>query len=310
MITKKNKLNPISIHGIVPVDKPHGITSMEVVRQVKKAIGQKKVGHTGTLDPFATGVIPICIGQATRLTEFLIDSSKEYEGLVEFGTETNTYDNFGETIFKKPTSSISPEDVQSALYKFLGRVQQTPPIYSALKKNGERLYDMARRGEEVIVEPRPVEVFEIKLHSYQEPFAKIFVKCGKGFYMRSLAHDIGQILGAGAHLKDLRRIRTGPFSLDDCVTLEKARELLSGVNYKKILFPADSALQHLKKVSLTETDIKLVKTGQSLPINLEFPAGIDDELMRVYDSDNKFVALIKYNQLLEQWLPKKVFDIT
>ena len=139
---------------------------MDVVRQIKKVVRQKKVGHTGTLDPFATGVIPICIGQATRLTEFLMDSTKEYTGLVELGTETDTYDSLGETKSIKSTESISYLDIKSALSGFLGRVEQTPPIYSALKKDGRRLYDMARKGETVIVEPRLVDVFEIKLDSY------------------------------------------------------------------------------------------------------------------------------------------------
>ncbi|MQG16242.1 MAG: tRNA pseudouridine(55) synthase TruB [SAR202 cluster bacterium] len=310
MKTTKNKLNLKSIHGILPIDKPHGVTSTEVVRQIKRVVGKQKVGHTGTLDPFATGVIPICIGQATRLTEFLINSTKEYTGVIELGTETNTYDSFGEKMSVKPTGSISFADVQSALSTFKGPIQQIPPIYSALKRNGKRMYDMARKGEEVILEPRPVEVFEIILESYEEPFAKIFVKCGKGFYMRSLAHDIGKILGTGAHMKDLRRIKTGPFSIKDCIALDKAKELLRESDYQRILSPADSALQHLKKVSLDESLIKLLQTGQSISINMGLPAGVDNELIRVYALSGTLIALIKYNQLLEQWTPKKVFNIT
>lgn len=310
MTTKKIELNSASIHGILPIDKPHGITSMDVVRQIKRAIRQKKVGHTGTLDPFATGVIPICIGQATRLTEFLIDSTKEYTGLIELGIETNTYDSFGETTSIKSTKSIRYKDVQLALDNFSGQVQQIPPIYSALKRNGKRLYDMARRGEDIIMEPRLVNVFEIKLGSYEEPFATVFVKCGKGFYMRSLAHDIGEILGTGAHLKDLRRIRTGPFSLEDCCTLEEAKEILNSGNYKKILRSPDSVLKHLKEVVVDESQITLVRTGQPLSLDLDHPVGVNNELIRVYSSEGKFIALLKYKEMIGQWYPKKVFDLT
>ena len=310
MTTKKIGFNRASIHGILPIDKPYGITSMDVVRQIKKVVQQKKVGHTGTLDPFATGVIPICIGQATRLTEFLMDSTKEYTGLVELGTETDTYDSLGETKSIKSTESISYLDIQSALSGFLGRVEQTPPIYSALKKDGRRLYDMARKGETVIVEPRLVDVFEIKLESYEEPFANIFVRCGKGFYMRSLAHDIGEILGTGAHLKDLRRIRTGPFSLEDCCTLEEAKEILNSGNYKKILRSPDSVLKHLKAVVVDESQITLVRTGRPLSLDLDHPVGVNNELIRVYSSEGKFIALLKYKEMIGQWYPKKVFDLT
>lgn len=309
MTTKKIGFNRASIHGILPIDKPYGITSMDVVRQIKKVVRQKKVGHTGTLDPFATGVIPICIGQATRLTEFLMDSTKEYTGLVELGTETDTYDSLGETKSIKSTESISYLDIKSALSGFLGRVEQTPPIYSALKKDGRRLYDMARKGETVIVEPRLVDVFEIKLESYEEPFATIFVRCGKGFYMRSLAHDIGEILGTGAHLKTLRRIRTGPFSLEDCFSLEAAKEILTNGNYKEILRAPDSALQHLKKVVIDDSHLALVRTGQSISIELGLPAGIDNEFIRAYSCEGELIALLKYKELMEQWFPKKVFDL-
>lgn len=309
MTTKKIELNSASIHGILPIDKPHGITSMDVVRQIKRAVRQKKVGHTGTLDPFATGVLPICIGQATRLTEFLIDSTKEYIGVIKLGVETNTYDSFGETKSIKSTESIRYKDIQLALNNFSGQVQQTPPIYSALKRNGKRLYDMARRGEDIIMEPRPVDVFEIKLESYEEPFATVFVKCGKGFYMRSLAHDVGDLLGTGAHLKDLRRIRTGPFSLEDCCTLEEAKEILNSGSYKKILRSPDSVLKHLKEVVIDESQITLVRTGQSLSLELNHQAVINNELIRVYSSEGKFIALLKYNDVFGQWYPKKVFDL-
>ena len=191
----------------------------------------------------------------------------------------------------------------------MGRVEQTPPIYSALKKDGRRLYDMARKGENVIVEPRLVDVFEIKLESYEEPFATIFVRCGKGFYMRSLAHDIGEILGTGAHLKTLRRIRTGPFSLEDCFSLEAAKEILTNGNYKEILRAPDSALQHLKKVVIDDSHLALVRTGQSISIELGLPAGIDNEFIRAYSCEGELIALLKYKELMEQWFPKKVFDL-
>ena len=309
MITRKIELNQTHVNGILPIDKPHGLTSTEVVRQIKKAVSQKKVGHAGPLDPFATGVLPIHIGQATRLTEFLMDSQKEYSGLVELGVETNTYDSFGEITLIKSTKFITYKDVQLALDNFSGRIKQTPPIYSALKRNGRRLYEMARLGEEVIVEPRFVDVFEIKLESYEEPFATVFVKCGKGFYMRSLAHDIGQILGVGGHLKDLRRTRTGPFSIKDCYPLEDACNILNNGDYKKIVRCPDSILKHLKKVVIDKNAVKLVQTGQSLSTELNFPVVVNNELIRAYTPEGKFIALLKYEDLMGRWFPKKVFDL-
>ena len=168
---------------------------------------------------------------------------------------------------------------------------------------------MARRGEEVIVEPRFVDVFEIKLESYEEPFATVFVKCGKGFYMRSLAHDIGQILGVGGHLKDLRRIRTGPFSTKDCYPLEDACNILNAGDYKKIVRCPDSILKHLKKVVIDENAVSLVQTGQSLSTELDFPVVVNNELIRAYSPEGKFIALLKYEELMDQWFPKKVFDL-
>lgn len=302
-------LHSRSIDGILPIDKPYGITSMDVVRQIKKVSGQKKVGHAGTLDPIATGVIPICIGQATRLTEFLIDSTKEYRGVFELGVETDTYDSFGKTSAVKSTSGITNKSINNILVNFLGRVQQVPPIYSALKQKGRRLYELARMGEDVIVESRFVEVFDIVLESYNEPFITVFVKCGKGFYMRSLAHDIGQALGVGANMKDLRRLRTGPFLLKNCYSLDDATKMLMDGTYSKVMYAPDSILEHLKAIVMDDQTIQLLRNGQAVSLKAGLPSGIDNELIKVYSSGGQFIALVKYKQSLKQWLPKKVFNL-
>ena len=197
-----------AINGILNIDKPKDLTSMDVVRRIKRASKQKRVGHGGTLDPIATGVIPICMGQATRMMEYVVDGSKEYRGTVEMGVETDTYDAMGEAVRRADTSGVTAYRIEGALDSFEGEVMQVPPMYSALKIKGKRLYNLARAGIEVEREARPVKVHDVKLLDYTPPHAVVEVSCGRGFYMRSLAHDLGQALGCGGHLKELVRLRS------------------------------------------------------------------------------------------------------
>jgi tRNA pseudouridine55 synthase len=206
--------------GVVVVDKPSGPTSFDVVRRVKGLFKAKRCGHTGTLDPIATGVLPICIGDATKIASFVSEGEKEYDAVVRFGASTDTQDSAGRTLITRPVEGLSEERVRETLEGFVGLIEQTPPMYSARKVNGKRLYELARAGEEVEREARQVNIDEARLLFFRSPDAGIFVRCSKGTYLRTLAHDLGDRLGCGAHLRQLKRVRVGPFSLEDSVGLD------------------------------------------------------------------------------------------
>ena len=212
--------------GIFNIDKAAGITSMEVVRQVKRQCSQRHVGHGGTLDPAATGVLPVCLGQATRLMQFLVDSNKDYLATIHLGITTDTYDAQGRVVEERDPSGVTPESFEAALCSHRGTIQQTPPMYSALKRQGRRLHQLARAGIQVERAPRTVEVMRLELIQWEPPLATLSILCSRGVYIRSLAHDMGQLLGCGAHLAQLRRLRTGPFHVDQAVSIERLREAL------------------------------------------------------------------------------------
>jgi tRNA pseudouridine55 synthase len=240
------------ISGVVVVDKPSGPTSFDVVRRVKGLFKTRRCGHTGTLDPTATGVLPICIGDATKIASFVSDGEKEYDAVVRFGQITDTQDAAGRTLETRPTEGLSEEGVRAALREFVGLVEQTPPMYSARKVEGRRLYELARAGEEVEREARQVHIDEAKLVFFRPPDAGIFVRCSKGTYLRTLAHDLGQKLGCGGHLKGLKRVRVGPFALEDSVGLDTlmaaAREGPESLD--RFLFPLSRALADLAELQL------------------------------------------------------------
>lgn len=206
--------------GVVVVDKPSGPTSFDVVRRVKHLFKVKRCGHTGTLDPTATGVLPICIGDATKVAGFVADGEKEYDATVRFGESTDTQDGAGKVLEQKPVDGLAREQVEEALRGFVGLITQLPPMYSARKVDGKRLYELAREGEEVEREARQVHIEEAHLTFFRPPDAGIFVRCSKGTYLRTIAHDLGQAVGTGAHLRELKRVRVGPFALEDSVGLD------------------------------------------------------------------------------------------
>ena len=198
------------ITGIISISKPLEWTSMEVVRRVKRLTRQKRVGHAGTLDPQATGVLPICFGQATRIMEYLVDSLKVYKAVIRLGVSTDTYDSQGQITATNDPSHVTYEDIEREMEAFRGVFLQVPPMYSALKRDGERLYNLARAGKEVEREPREVEIYKSAITDWRPPDVEVEIECGRGMYVRSLAHDLGAALGCGAHLKELVRLRTGP----------------------------------------------------------------------------------------------------
>jgi tRNA pseudouridine55 synthase len=240
------------LSGVVVVNKPSGPTSFDVVRRVKGLFKVKRCGHTGTLDPTATGVLPICVGEATKVAGFIADGEKEYEATVRFGQITDTQDAAGRVLETRPTDGLSEDRVREALRSFVGLIEQTPPMYSARKVEGKRLYELARAGEEVEREARTVNVDEARLTFFQPPDCGIFVRCSKGTYLRTLAHDLGTRLGCGAHLRELRRVRVGPFGIEESVGLD---ELMAAAKQGREelahhLKPLDRALDDLAELRL------------------------------------------------------------
>jgi tRNA pseudouridine55 synthase len=240
------------VSGVVVVNKPSGPTSFDVVRRVKGLYKVKRVGHTGTLDPTATGVLPICVGAATKVAGFIAEGEKEYEATVRFGQITDTQDSAGRVLETRPVDGLSEDRVREALRSFVGLIEQTPPMYSARKVDGKRLYELARAGEEVERVPRAVNIDEARVTFFQPPDCGIFVRCSKGTYLRTLAHDLGMRVGCGAHLRDLRRVRVGPFSIDESVGLDElmaaakqGREQLA-----RYLKPVDRALADLAELRM------------------------------------------------------------
>lgn len=211
---------------ILNIDKPSGMTSFGVVERIRRWSGCRKVGHAGTLDPLATGVLLICTGLATKRVAELMELEKVYEGTIELGKTTETDDAEGRVLRQFPVPSFSEEQIISIMKRFEGEIEQIPPMYSAIKKNGRRLYQMARRGEVVSREPRKVCVHELTFLEWRKPFLRIRVRCSKGTYIRALARDVGEHLATGGYLRTLRRVRIGPYSVEESYSLETLRNLL------------------------------------------------------------------------------------
>ena len=296
--------------GILNIDKPHGMTSMQAVRRIKRSSGFRRVGHAGTLDPIATGVVPVCFGPATRVVEYLLDGTKQYSGEIHLGASTDTYDAVGEVVAEADPSAITADQVQNALARFQGEISQVPPMYSALKRDGKRLYDLARKGIEVDREPRSVSVYGIELTGWEPPVTTVKVDCGRGFYMRSLAHDLGQMLGCGGHLKSLVRIKTGPFHIDEAVTLEEAELAFEDGSWSDLVYTPDVALGSLRTIIVGREARSAVSNGRPLPQEVSFPPAHPDERCRVYDADGQFLAIARFDPDRLQWVPDKVFQVS
>jgi tRNA pseudouridine55 synthase len=288
------------LFGFLNIDKPKGITSHDVVSQVRrlsrKSKQTDKVGHAGTLDPLATGVLILCIGQATRLSEYAMQSTKEYRAFVHFGVETATYDAEGDILSQKDVS-LNPSQIEDAFAPYIGAIQQIPPIYSAIKKDGQKLYDIARAGGTVELEPRSVTIQSIKLVDWQSPIATIDVVCGAGTYIRSLAHDLGAALNTGAHLSGLIRSRSGGFSLENAVSLES---LLQDEAWTRHLVSPKQALSDWQSIDLSPEDAQELKLGRFIPK----ADTLENPYVMAY-LENYLYAILENRG--SQWKPHKVF---
>lgn len=292
--------------GILNVNKPQGWTSFEVVAWLKRLTGERRLGHAGTLDPIATGVLPVCFGQATRVAEFLAAGSKTYLAEIKLGAATDTFDREGRTVSTGDPSAISAEDIAQALTAFRGTIEQTPPAFSALKKDGKPYYHLARQGLSVTPKPRRVTIYSIGLIRYEPPLVTIEVECGKGTYIRSLAHDLGQRLGCGAFLNNLTRLRCGPFSIEDAVGLEQFESACREDTWRDFLHPTDTPFLDWKAVILSGQSELLVRRGS--PLVLPGTVGPDDRYCRAYSGDGHFIAVLRFVPDKGYWHPFKVFS--
>ena len=254
------------MHGFLNINKPAGLTSHDVVHRVRKWTGVKHVGHGGTLDPAATGVLPLGLGHGTRLLEFL-PNLKVYQAGIEFGVATDTYDAAGTMTSEKDPGYLTLEQVETALGRYVGKIAQQPPPYSALRFQGTRMYHLARRGVAVEAPPRPVRIDHITVTRWDPPVAWTVVQCGRGTYMRSLAHDIGRDLGCGAHLRDLVRLQDGEFRLEESIDLERLHEAVEAKDTASLLAPLDAPVKGWPAIRLTGSEERDVLQGRTLCAN-------------------------------------------
>lgn len=255
-------------HGILIIDKPAGPTSFQIVRQVRRCLGLKKVGHLGTLDPFATGVLPLCCQEATKLTPFLLDLPKTYRATMRLGIATATQDLTG-AVISRADSLPAPAEIRSALAGLVGEHWQTPPMYSAVQVQGRRLYQYARQGLSVAVSPRPIRIHAITLDAINLPEVTFTVTCSKGTYIRTLAADLGQQWGCGAHLQSLRRLQVGPFSLDQAIPLPAPATDVLAVDLRAHLIPLVDCLPHLMAWEVDAPTARRLSQGQAIDIGPE-----------------------------------------
>lgn len=283
---RKRRKNCNNIDGILLLDKPQGLTSNQALQDVKYLYRACKAGHTGSLDPIATGLLPLCFGEGTKVSQFLLDSDKTYISQFRLGVETDTYDAEGEVVAEQEVK-VSHADVEKALKHFEGDIEQIPPMYSAVKLGGKALYKLAREGVEVEREPRQVRIHSIRILGWPaDNTIELEVCCSKGTYVRALAHDLGQILGCGAHMTALRRTRVGELKLDDAATIDEIRQL-EPENRGHLLAPIDDALQGLPEVTLTSLATHYLLQGQ--PVSMTH--GHSPGWVRLYEPEHEFIGM-------------------
>jgi len=298
---KENQSMQIKISGVLVIDKPIGMTSHQVVQVVRRGTNIRRAGHTGTLDPRASGVLVVLVGPAVRLSEYLSAEDKRYQATIKLGQKTDTYDGEGQFTAESEVN-VTREQFEEALQEFVGEIQQVPPPYSAIKVNGRRAYDMARKGEKVELAPRTINVYSLEIIEWNLPEVVVDVHCSSGTYVRSLAHDMGEKLGCGGYLTGLRRSKSGRFSLKDALPLRKLSEMFEDGSWYQNLIPAAEALAEWPSITLTSEEVDLVKHGHRIPREKE-----TDNLVRAITDQGELVALMEYDDVAGEYQPKKVF---
>lgn len=291
--------------GILIMDKPAGMTSHDVVQAVRRAADVRRVGHAGTLDPLATGVLVVCIGTATRVVDSIQAQPKVYRARIMLGVSTASYDADGEVTATADPSHIERSAVEAELSAFTGDIMQIPPMVSALKHEGRRLYDLARHGIDIEREPRPVTVHALALADWNPPEFTLEMTVSRGTYVRSIAHDLGGALGVGAHVVGLRREAVGPFRIEDAVRIPKVVEAFAEGWWPTIVFPLDVALQDLSAMVVGEEDEAALRNGQQ--IDGPPPRESTTALVRVYTAAGGFIGLVRWDDLTLRWQPDRIF---
>lgn len=296
------------LSGIIVIDKEPGFTSHDVVAKMRGICGQRKIGHTGTLDPMATGVLPVCLGNATKLCDLLTEKDKEYEAQLLLGVTTDTQDVTGRELSRREVS-LNEEQVREAVYSFQGEYSQIPPMYSAIKVNGKRLYQLARQGKEVERPARRVTIGKIEILDVSLPLVTIRVLCSKGTYIRTLCADIGEKLGCGGIMKSLNRTRSGSFFLKDAVTLSKLEALRDQNRLEEVLIPPDQVFASNPLLHVLEAYQSLVENGNPVYVEQtrEKKAFGPGEWVRIYRSDESFAGIYAYDEQRRQYRPVKMF---
>jgi tRNA pseudouridine55 synthase len=300
--------------GVLNLNKPRGPTSHDVVNRVRALTGIRRVGHAGTLDPLATGVLVVCVGRATRVVEYLMAGRKVYEARVRLGVTTDTYDAEGQIVAEKK-AQVSRDQVETALAQFRGTITQVPPMYSAIKHKGTPLHRLARQGAEMedILQSkaRQVEIFRIELTAWEPSNCALEVACSPGTYVRSLAHDLGKALGCGAHLTGLTRLASGEFRLEETITLEELAQAAAEDHWPDLLLPIDAALSHFPALHLGADAARRVCSGQAVEgresEDVEKAGDEIPSLARAYGPGGTFLALVAHIPETNVWRPHKVF---
>ncbi len=296
------------LNGIIVIRKEAGYTSHDVVAKMRGICKQKKIGHTGTLDPQATGVLPVCLGSGTKLCDMLTDKDKEYVAELRLGVETDTQDMTGK-VLREAEVTATEEQVREAVLQFQGDYDQVPPMYSALKVDGKKLYELARAGKEVERKPRRVQILGIEILEMKLPVVKMRVHCSKGTYIRTLCADIGSRLGCGGAMQSLVRTKVGQFTLEKAVTLQQLEAIRDEGKLESVLYPVDSAFSGCPALTVSGTFEKLVNNGNPiLPEHtVEKKVCAEGEWVRIYREDKSFVGVYAYDEGKERYQPVKMF---
>lgn len=298
------------IHGIINVYKEKGFTSHDVVNKLRGIAGQRKIGHTGTLDPDAEGVLPVCLGRGTKLCDLLTDKEKTYRAVLLLGQTTDTQDTTGTVLESKATDHLTEDEVREAVLSFEGEYDQVPPMYSALKVNGQKLCDLAREGRVVERKPRTVVIKEIKILSIDLPRVEMDVTCSKGTYIRTLCNDIGDKLGCGGCMESLLRTVSGQFKIEDSIKLGDLQILKDEGRLEEAVMPVDSVFGHYQRVDIVQEDQEaLAHNGNWFYMKKPAVKLEDREIVRVYDREGQFVALYKYDKRRGSFKIVKMFYV-
>ncbi len=295
--------------GILNVNKPRDMVSFAVVSLVRRLTGVQRVGHAGTLDPIADGVLPICLGHATRIVEYLVSAPYTYRAVIRLVIATDSYDSVGEVVATADPSGVTQSALEAALAEFVGEIEQLPPMYSALKYKGQPLYRYARAGKTVPRQARTVAIHRLELRRFAPPLVETELEVGRGAYVRALAHDLGERLGCHAHLEQLTRLQSGPFSLAEAIGLDQLQEAAKRGDWQALLQPVDRVLESWHAALLGEEHAREVRQGRLVvltPLRQEFNELALETPCRAYSDDGDFLAILRYRGA-SRWHPDKVF---